>query len=663
MRDLLVTGMSSPAAAVARLQAASDRPGADAPLARRQAYFAAVGSYSSMERQTTVAPVTADAIAQLNAMATKENCRSCELDVLIIKAQAALSGRNPNETVHILTAAIPLMSIASDEQQRYVHALRAAAYRYLGRFADGIGEVVPAIELADRLGYPAARSTTLNLQCVLNAYLGDYQRAEASAHQAYAIADSIGNKRLMAEIELNIGFIATLSGERDKQLAAYNRGLALTRGDTNLNVVRASLLSNLADYWLTKQDWVKAFSYSEQAIEISRQLSDQVGLAYGITNRGVARAHLGHVEAGITDVKEAIKLAEQVNMRSDMVGINNELVNIYASAGRYKEAFETLRQIEALQAEISKQTRDRAVLELQEQYSAESRQREIERLANANKIKEAELSAQKSQRGMWAALALVLALSTVLLVQWLARMRNANRRLTDDVAVLAEQSAHDPLTHAFNRRQGHLLLTRHSEATKSAPIGSGPTLGVMLLDIDFFKLVNDTYGHAAGDKVLVEVATRLRKLLREHDALIRWGGEEFLLLLPSVRTSSLPAVASRVLHAIADEPVVIGDQRIVVSVSAGCVLTPFGSITEMESLVELADLALYKAKISGRNRAICMDDATADVTAEQLSQDIDAARSAGHVRLETVVGPEVNRPQHVSLDGQQLSEPAEATAS
>lgn len=650
VRDLHTNGFASPESALSRIQSATDRPGADAPLSRRREYFVALGYFAGFDGNISRKPVVAEALTQLEKMAKNESCRQCELDVLLINAATQLSGRKPNETVKVLTDAERLKDVASTEQLRSLHMLRAGAYRFLGRYSEGITELVPAVKLAKELGYVADQAGALNLLSIFNAYLGDYDRANATANEAYQLAESIGYKRIMAQVELNKGFIATLEGVRDKQLASYNRGLAITRSDTNLIGTEAIFLSNLADYWLTKKNWANAFKYADEAIAISRRMGDPVGLVYGITNRGVAKAHLVGVEAGIADVKEALAMAREQKMQSDLIGISNELVNIYVFAGRYKEAYETLRSVEAIQQEINKQTRDKAVLELQEKYNAETQKQQIEKLEMEKRSSQLEVEKRQAESRLWVALALALAFGAIILLQWLARMRNANRRLTDDVAVLAEQSAHDPLTHAFNRRQGHALLTKHTDATKIAAPGAGPTLGVMLLDIDFFKHVNDTYGHAAGDKVLVEVATRLRALLREQDALVRWGGEEFLLLLPSVRTSSLPAVASRVLHAIADEPIVIGGEAIVVTISVGCLQSPFGAITEMEALVDLADLALYRAKVTGRNRAVCVVDADLDLTLEAMGQDLEAAEAADKVRLDSVLGPEVVRPHNPATE-------------
>ncbi len=641
VRDLHVSGFASATAAVARLQAAEDRPGPDAPLAQRQLFQAAVGNFAGLERQAPLAALAADAAAQLEAMASREGCLSCQLDRLLILTQSSLTQRDTAAAATALTDTAPLLANASRQQMQWLHHLRARTYRLQGRFSEGVAEVVKATELAEQLGHSADRVAALDQWLVLSAYLDDFDRAETLGHEAYALAESLGNRRLMASVQLNLGFAYSRARRSELQLQAFKRALAITENDPNLQLTYAITLSNLADHWMVKSQWSNALSYAGRAVEVSRRLDDPVTLVYALTNLGVAKAHLGDIKAGVTSIEEAVELANRLGLRSDLIGITSELVGVYEYAGRYRDAFGTLRGIQPLQDEINRQVRDKAVLELQEKYSAERRQREIERLADANRIKEAQLTAQTWQRRLWAVLAITLSLAAIVLVQWLAYMRRTNRRLTDNVAVLAEQSARDPLTGAYNRRQGHRLLASHTEAARAAPPGGAPPLGVLLLDLDHFKQINDTYGHAAGDRVLLEVARRLGALLRTQDALIRWGGEEFLLLLPSATAGALPMLAGLMLHAIGDTPVAAGGQPVSVSASAGGVASPFGRIADIEALVHLADQALYRAKASGRNRAVCVSDAAATLDAASLGDDLDAAGAAGLIRLEMIGGPDI----------------------
>jgi diguanylate cyclase (GGDEF)-like protein/PAS domain S-box-containing protein len=135
-------------------------------------------------------------------------------------------------------------------------------------------------------------------------------------------------------------------------------------------------------------------------------------------------------------------------------------------------------------------------------------------------------------------------------------------------------------------------------------------LSVLAMDLDHFKAVNDTHGHACGDQVLAEVARRWRQCLRASDLLARVGGEEFCALLPDAGPVEAARVAEKMLHATADLPVrctvAAGSLELPVTVSVGVVSARAGELPPIEALLERADQALYEAKRAGRNRAVSL---------------------------------------------------------
>jgi two-component system cell cycle response regulator len=156
----------------------------------------------------------------------------------------------------------------------------------------------------------------------------------------------------------------------------------------------------------------------------------------------------------------------------------------------------------------------------------------------------------------------------------------------------------DPLTDAYNRRFG---LARLQEEYSRAVRAEVP-LGVLMLDLDHFKAVNDVYGHLVGDRVLRAVARACRRVLREGDVLVRFGGEEFLILLPGAGMVDVRQIGERVRRAIAETSVLEGDQSIAVTVSLGGTTYRDSGSSSPEQLVAQADAALYEAKAAGRDR-------------------------------------------------------------
>jgi two-component system cell cycle response regulator len=162
---------------------------------------------------------------------------------------------------------------------------------------------------------------------------------------------------------------------------------------------------------------------------------------------------------------------------------------------------------------------------------------------------------------------------------------------------LERLAAVDPLTDAYNRRFG---LARLREEFSRAVRAENP-LGILMLDLDHFKAINDTYGHLVGDRVLRAVAGACRRVLREGDVLIRYGGEEFLVLLPGAGAEDVRQVGERIRRAVAETSVTDGDLRIAATISLGGA-TFRDATASPDALIALADGALYEAKEGGRNR-------------------------------------------------------------
>jgi diguanylate cyclase (GGDEF)-like protein len=126
----------------------------------------------------------------------------------------------------------------------------------------------------------------------------------------------------------------------------------------------------------------------------------------------------------------------------------------------------------------------------------------------------------------------------------------------------------------------------------------------MLGDIDHFKNINDTYGHTVGDAVLCEAALRMRSSLRTYDSVGRYGGEEFLFILPGCDVQNARNQAERLLAAITSRPVELPRVAISFTLSIGVVVKYNVTIDDLESLIQAADSALYAAKVQGRNRVV-----------------------------------------------------------
>lgn len=174
-----------------------------------------------------------------------------------------------------------------------------------------------------------------------------------------------------------------------------------------------------------------------------------------------------------------------------------------------------------------------------------------------------------------------------------------NAELARQQELLQDLVQHDSLTGLLNRR----AFTQQAQLLCQRAARDGSTLAVVMLDLDFFKRVNDHYGHPAGDAVIIHMADVIRASVRDTDLAARVGGEEFMLVLPHSSADNAGVVAEKIRHQLAQAPLVLpSGQPVSMTVSAGVVACQPMDATHFEALYSAADGALYQAKQAGRNR-------------------------------------------------------------
>ena len=166
---------------------------------------------------------------------------------------------------------------------------------------------------------------------------------------------------------------------------------------------------------------------------------------------------------------------------------------------------------------------------------------------------------------------------------------------------LIQDSETDPLTGLFNRRT---FLKRIEEEAMRFRRYQKP-FSILFGDIDFFKKINDTYGHAAGDAVLINISNILKTAKREIDQVARWGGEEFLILLPETDVAGAVQHGNKIREMISAKPFIYEGQEINITMSFG--VSIYNGDTSIEKTIDLADQRLYRAKESGRNKVVSED--------------------------------------------------------
>jgi diguanylate cyclase (GGDEF)-like protein len=187
---------------------------------------------------------------------------------------------------------------------------------------------------------------------------------------------------------------------------------------------------------------------------------------------------------------------------------------------------------------------------------------------------------------------------------WIREFREARKELERDNVDLKRAAAMDFLTELVNRRQA----VRHLERERARARRSGESLGFIMMDLDRFKSVNDTYGHQAGDAALKHTADLLKTRARASDILIRYGGEEFLAVLPDTDLPGAVELANSLRERIQNNPLTYGDLEVQLRASLGVAVLPPDQDIDVKEMIGRADKALYAAKEMGRNRVVAWEE-------------------------------------------------------
>ncbi|WP_343731707.1 diguanylate cyclase [Duganella sp.] len=433
----------------------------------------------------------------------------------------------------------------------------------------------------------------------------------------------------MVLLKLSEFVVASNFGEADRALRAQLDGLALQR-KLGASRMLGGTLNNLADSYLRRHDYPRAAQYASEALLATKGLNETGSDAVAHMNLGQAYLGMGRIAEGKLNIEAGLKWFEQTGGKPDLQSALLEYGQALEAAGDMAGAVSAYHRERAISNELFETRRQQAMLELQERYDADKSQQQIRLLQSENEN-------QRWQKRVWLLLVLVFALASAVVGLLYRKIRQVNGRLASKNLELAMLSTLDPLTGLYNRRHFQDYM-----ASLKPPADA--TIGALfLLDVDHFKHINDSYGHAAGDAVLKMIASQLRIVLRETDVIVRWGGEEFLAFLPALPHQRIEEVARRVLQGVAAQQVRYQEHDIAVRVSVGFApfpLAPAGAPLSWERVVNLADMALYLAKTNGRNRAYGIRGFAnlQHTSIEAVEQDLERAWRAGYVEMQVVAG-------------------------
>lgn len=513
----------------------------------------------------------------------------------------------------------------------------------LGVPATAVVHAQAALALAEWAGDTRRQSANLSSLAMLAQGRGEPGTAQRLMGHAKRLAAQTGDPVQRAEMSHGEARLAATQGNHKASVAAWEEALALARL-ADAPRLAAQMLTNLSDAYSRLARPADALRAAERALAIVRRHNDLRAERVLINNIGIAKIGLGRIAEGRLELARLLEMWQHSGETGRQAESLLEFGEALATAGDARGALELYHRERTLSTELMRANRSVALKELQSRNDAEARQRDIELLGRDNALKTEALANRDLLLRLWWLLAGVMLLAIVLVTLLYRRVRETHHKLAASHVQLQTQSERDPLTNLANRRHFQAVM---QSATGRDGQNAGFEGALLLVDIDHFKHVNDAHGHAAGDAVLVEVAKRLNESVRTDDLVVRWGGEEFLILAPRAAPEQAEQMATRVLRILGETPIVVGTQALRVTASIGYArfpLPPYSAEVPWEQAINLADMALYTAKNQGRNRAVGMVSSTASTreALHHLEADFDQAWREGRVTLLQTPGPEAH---------------------
>ena len=521
------------------------------------------------------------------------------------------------------------------------------SYAEEGNFPQALLKLQAAVDLARPLQDQLPLASALNALAVLYSQMKEYDKGFSVLDELLDVTDKLKSPGRLAIAKDTEYALAVQSNQPKRALRALEQELDL---DRKLGATRmiAGTLANLSDSYLREHDYQRTLQFANESLAVARQSNDAATEAVARVNIGHAELGLGRMAEGKKNFEAGMAFYEKANSQPDLQAVLMEYGEALEHAGDLPGALAAYHRERTISNELFEKQRQQAVLELQEKYETEKKQRQIELLSRENQVKGAEIDNRRLQQRVWWLLAVVFALAAVIVGLLYRKVRHANAQLEVKNLELKAQSALDPLTSLYNRRHFQDFMRGHNhvdkrDVEKRTASGDDIVGALFLLDVDHFKNVNDTYGHAAGDAVLKMIAEHLRIALRETDMIVRWGGEEFLAFLPAIPRHGVEEIARRILTTISSQTILYQEHEINVNVSVGFApfpLIPADVPLPWERAVNLVDMALYLAKAHGRNRAYGVRgfENFHLTSMEAIEQDLERAWRAGFVDLSVVLG-------------------------
>ncbi|AKE51026.1 tetratricopeptide repeat-containing diguanylate cyclase [Kangiella geojedonensis] len=491
----------------------------------------------------------------------------------------------------------------------------------------GISSATEGVSIARNLDKPLLLAEILALRCSIASLIGQYANSLSDCLEAKELYESVKGDQAGKPVLFDIGVAYRRVGFYDKALEYFEDAKTFAEDhDLDLGVIQA--LTQISYIYHAQGDYLKALEIQNSALEIADEKSifiengnihtakagtlnelhrfdsalleleraENQFARYGTTDTlenieleaGIARSGLGEYEKAEQHFETAERLMLESGNERYLKWLYEARAENYRALGRDKDVVEALRKYKEITEKLNLEQNKQQTIILRYQFDNERQKIENQRLIAEKELKARELENLKAVKN-WQTLAMILGLLlTAILVVFIIKQATHSRRL-------AKLALTDSLTGIANRRH----IEQHAKDVIEQTVKENRSASIIVFDIDHFKEVNDKYGHGVGDEVLKVLAKFCEEALRREDRLGRYGGEEFVAVLPNAKLEDAYQVAERLREGTESLDIKVREYHVRVTISLG--VAEYDVEESLDSLVKRADKALYIAKRSGRN--------------------------------------------------------------
>ena len=399
----------------------------------------------------------------------------------------------------------------------------------------------------------------------------DFESAEYKYNEARAIFEKNGDPNGIALCSYKIGSMFFNCGDLHKALEhlLVSESMNEDSRDEEYQILKGNIKNKLGELHSKLLNFEDAKKFFFEAMHIYNYINHPAGIIIVMNNIGKVFMREGHLEEAETFFRDGHEHAKTGNDRHIELRYLLNLAELNARNGKFEDAYSFLTEYNNLRDSVFSQTLTQKITDIETRFEIKRKEQELE----IYKLKNIDLLAANDI------------------------IKKQNDELTSAYQKMELLAETDPLTGLANRRK---CLSRIGEEKLRFERTSTP-FSLILLDVDFFKKFNDSYGHDFGDRILTEIAGLLMENTRRIDIPSRWGGEEFLILLPGTKIPGALVLAEKLREKVEANKKYVGGEEVFVTVTVG--VAEYGAdCTGIDDCIKKADEALYKGKNAGRNR-------------------------------------------------------------